>query len=151
MNSFDVNSTVVFPILGGIIAGVIVIIFEWSFRVFYEWNQRKRGAKVISRFFGEWEDAINTTVDLPENPSGVLYAKAQIQFVMHSYYVRAVHFTISRWSKYLSDQQTEEISLLVFRHEHSVIGILPPGKIFSQEIYDRFFREAREIKWLKFS
>ena len=150
VDSFDVNSTVIFPILGGIIAGVIVILFEWSFRALYEWNQRKRGTKDISRFFGNWEDAINTSADLGDNPSGVLYAKDQIQFVMHRYYVRAVHFTISRWSKYLSDQQTEEINLLVFRHEHSVIGSLPPDRIFSQEIYDRFFCGAREIKWLKF-
>lgn len=30
VNSFDVYTTVVFPVLGGIIAGVIVILFEWE-------------------------------------------------------------------------------------------------------------------------
>ena len=150
MNSFDVYTTVIFPILGGILAGVIVILIEWGFRVLYEWNQRKRGTKVISRFFGEWQDAINTSADLPESPEGVVYTKGQIQIAQHRYYIRAVHFTISRWSKYLSDQQTEEIDLFIFRHEHSQIGILPPDRIFSQEVYDRFFDRAREIKWLKF-
>ena len=77
MNSFDVYTTVIFPIFGGIIAGVIVILIEWSFRVLHEWNQRKRGTKVVSRFFGEWEDAINTSADLPESPSGISYAKPQ--------------------------------------------------------------------------
>ena len=150
MNSFDVYSTVVFPILGGIIAGVIVILIEWGFRILHERSQRRRATKVISRFFAEWQDAINTSADLPENPSGVTASKDQIQFIKHRYYVRAVHFTISRWSKYLSDQQTEEINLFIFRHEHSEIGILPEKRIFGQEIYDRFFQRAREIKWLKF-
>ena len=128
VNSFDVNSTVVFPILGGIIAGGIVILIEWVFRILYGWNQRKRGTKVISRFFAEWEDAINTSTDLPESPSGITVAKDQIQFVKHRYYIRAVHFTISRWSKFLSDLQTEEINLFIFRHEHSEIGILPQDR-----------------------
>ena len=150
VNSFDVYTTVVFPVLGGIIAGVIVILFEWGFRVLYERKQRKKGTKVISKFFVDWEEAINTSADLPESPSGISVAKDQIQFVKHRYYIRAVHFTISRWSKFLSDQQIEGINLFIFRHEHSEIGILPPDRIFSQEIYDRFFRRAREIKWLKF-
>ena len=68
---FDVYTTVVFPIVGGIIAGVIVILIELGFRVLYEWNQRKRGAKDISRFFGEWEAAINTSVDLPASPTPI--------------------------------------------------------------------------------
>ena len=68
MNSFDVYSTVVFPILGGIIAGVIVILIEWGFRILHERSQRRRATKVISRFFAEWQDAINTSADLPEKP-----------------------------------------------------------------------------------
>lgn len=150
MNSFDVNSTIFFPVLGGILAGGIVILIELSFRFLYGRGQRKRGTKVISRFFGQWEDAINTSADLGDNPSGVLVSKVQIQFIMHSYNIKAVQSTISRWSKYLSDQQTEDINLLVFRHEHSVIGIRPPDRFFSQEIYDEFFRKAREFEWLKF-
>ena len=147
---FDVYTTVVFPIIGGIIAGVIVILIEWGFRVLYEWNQRYRGAKDISRFFGKWEDTINKSADLPASPEGVVYHKGEIQYVQHRYHIRAVHFTISRWSKYLSNQQIEEIDLFIFGHEHSEIGPLPPGRIFGQETYDGFFHRAREIKWLKF-
>ena len=146
---FDVYTTVVFPIVGGIIVGVIVILIELGFRVLYEWNQRKRGAKDISRFFGKWEAAINTSADLPASPEGVVYPKGQIQFAQHKGYISLVPFTVSRWSKYLSDQQIKEIDLFIFGGEFE-ISILPPDSIFGQETYDRFFHRAREIKWLKF-
>ena len=149
-NSFDISTNVVFPIVGGVIAGGIVVLIEWIFRLLYDWNQRRKGTKAIGRFFAEWEDAINSSADLPAGPNGQTVARDQIQFIKHKYYIRAVHFTISRWSRYLSDGQTQEINLFLFRHEHSEIGILPDNRIFNQEVYDRLFQRAREIKWLKF-
>ena len=142
MNSFDVNSTVFSPIVGGIIAGLIVILMEWIFRVLYGLNQRQRGFKDISKFFGGWEVAINGNPSLQEKPWVGLDPAAKDTLATHRTLIRAFDFTISRWSKYLSDQQIEEIYLRLI--------ILPSDTIASQEFYDRFFREARKIKWLKF-
>ena len=144
MNSFDVNSTVFFPVLGGILAGGIVIVIELSFRVLWGLNQRKRGIKDISKFFGGWEVVINGNPSLQENPWVGLNAAAKdpVQLATHRAAIRLFDFAIFRWSKYLSDQQLEEIYLLLV--------ILPSDTIASQEFYDGFFREARKIKWLKF-
>ena len=142
MNSFDVNSTVFSPIVGGIIAGLIVILMEWIFRVLYGLNQRKRGIKDISEFFGGWEVAINGNPSLQEKPWVISDAAGKDPLYTHRTLIRVFDFTISRWSKYLSDQQIEEIYLRLI--------ILPSDTIASQEFYDRFFREARKIKWLKF-
>ena len=102
VNSFDVNSTVFSPIVGGIIAGLIVILMEWIFRVLYGLNQRKRGIKDISEFFGGWEVAINGNPSLQEKPWVISDAAGKDPLYTHRTLIRVFDFTISRWSKYLS-------------------------------------------------
>ena len=150
MNSFDVYATVIFPIVGGIIAGIIVILIEWGFRSLYERGQRRKAINGIGEFFGEWESRINSLAARNVPQIGTSYTREQIQFAFHQHFLRRSHITMDRWSKFLPEQQTEEMRQFISEHEGAEIGIIPAGKVMSQEMYNNFFRRAREIKWLKF-
>ena len=76
--------------------------------------------------------------------------KNRLQYEKHKEFLRTVRILLDRWSKFLSDEQSEEIALLLVRHEGAVMGIIPEGQFPSQNFYDAFFLTAREMKWLEF-
>ena len=127
-----------------------MILLEWGWRAFYGWNQKRKAVKELCAFFLEWETDINCTEPIPHPANGQELTKEVIQFVKHKYRLWRSQIVLSRWSKCLTDKQLEEVSVLLEGHQNSVIGILPEGRVMSQELYDRFFNEARKISWLKF-
>ena len=60
MNSFDVFQTVIYPILGGVIAGFIVVIVELVFRYLYDRWQQRKAINSIKELFSEWESKITS-------------------------------------------------------------------------------------------
>ena len=149
-SSFDISDTVVFPVVGGIIAGIIVVAIELGFRVILQCWQKRKAEKAMGEFFGGWEDKINDAKDLFHAPTGRNFTKSDMQFVHHREFLRQFPIRLNRWSKFLSEKQTEEITLHVIGHENAILIDLFPGKNLSQVIYDVFFSEAKKIKWLKF-
>ena len=148
--TFDVFDTVIFPIVGGIIAGIVVIAIELGVRSLRQWHQRRTAIKVIGGFFREYESMINNADALNVPQLGNYYTKEQVQFVRLKDFLRQFPIRMNRWSKHLSEKQTEEITLYIVGYEGAVLGIIPQDRVSSQEIYNDFFRKAREIEWLKF-
>ena len=149
-SSFDISDTVVFPVVGGIIAGLIVVAIQLGYRVILQWWQRGKAEKAMGKFFGEWKSTINDAKALFHAPTGKNYTKIDIQFVRHRDFLRQFPIRLNRWSKFLSEKQTEEITLRIIGHENAYLIDLFPGRNLPQVIYDGFFRNARKIEWLKF-
>ena len=150
LSTFDFNDTVLFPVLGGIFAGIVVILIEWSFRSLHDCKQRKKAERSIGKFFGEWNSCINNAVELRDE-QGVLNApKIAVQFAIHKDFLRSFPIVVDRWSRFLTEQQTEEVRQFVRGHEGGIVGIIPSGKAPPEPIYSNFFRDSKEIKWLKF-
>ena len=149
-SSFDVLDTVVFPVVGGIIAGAIVVAMEWGFRVIFQMWQRGKAEKAIGLFFKEWECTVNTAEALSVPHAGRSYSKEDLQFVFHRDFLRQFPIRLGRWSKFLSEKETEQLALFVTGHEKAYLQDLLPGKNLTQAIYDGFFCDAKKIEWLKF-
>ena len=144
------TDTAILSIAGGIIAGIVVVLIEWWFRFLYGWNQRRNSVNAVGNFFRRWESDINSTDDLLTSDGRFSLPRDRLQFEKHKEYLRTVRILLDRWSKFLSGEQSENIALFLGRHEGAVIGIIPEGRIPSQDFHDAFFRTAREIKWLRF-
>ncbi len=149
-NSFDVYETVIFPILGGVIAGFIVVVIELVFRHLYDRWQRSKAINAIEKLLGEWESKINNANDLTDDHGRIIQTKEVIRFLHHKYYLKRVPIAIAAWSKNLSEEQTDELTVLIVQNEHVLEGIVRPGMVPDKTPYDDLFRKAREIKWLKF-
>ena len=148
MNSFDVFSTVIFPILGGVIAGFIVVVVEFVVRNCHSRWQQSKAINTLGNLFSEWESRINDAVDLLDQ--GCVYRnRGEVQILHHQYYLRRVPLVLAAWSKNLSEKQIDELTKLIFDHEQ-ILSIVPKDKVYPQEVYDMFFRKAREIERLKF-
>ena len=149
LSTFDVYDSILLPVLGGVIAGGIVIAIELTFRRVYEWLQRREAEKAMSEFFKQWESKINGSEAISDPQAGIQRTKDVVQYAFHQDYVRQFPVRMGRWSKYLNEKQTEEVSLLVLGYLVAITSLNPPGRTLSQGIYDAFFRRAKEIKWLK--
>ena len=149
-DSTDFVHTALLSIIGGIIAGVVVILLEWGFRYLYEWNQRRNAVNAVEDFFRRWENDINSTDETLTSDGRFTLPRSTQQFAKHRYYLSTVRILLDRWSKFLSAEQSEDIAMLLGKHEESEIGIVPEGNYPSQSSYDTFFRTAREIEWLEF-
>ncbi len=149
-NPPDPYASLILSIGGGVLAGIVVILLEWGWRGFYGWYQGRKAVKAVGTFFLEWETAINSVEPLDHPVRGDQISIEVLQFVKHKYYLWRSQIVLSRWAKQLSDEQIQEVSTLVAGHEHSVVGILPEGRVLPQQMYDRFFLDARSISWLKF-
>ena len=148
--SFDVLETIGFPVVGGIIAGTIVVAIELGFRIVFQKWQRRNAKKAIGAFFKQWKCTIDTAEALYHAPSGRNFSKEDIQFVRHRDFLRQFPIRLDRWSKFLSEEETEQIALYVTGHDNAYLRDLLPGRNLTQPIYDGFFSEAKNIKWLKF-
>ena len=148
-SSFDVLETVVFPVVGGIIAGAIVVIIELVIRYILSRRQYGNAIKAIEKLFGEWESRINDAVDLLNDNGEIYRDRGVLQFLHHRYFIKRVPLALAAWSKNFSEQQTDELTRLIFDEEQR-ISVVPHDKILLQDAYDQFFRKAREIDWLDF-
>ena len=149
MNSFDVNSTVIFPILGGVIAGFIVVVVEFVVRNCHSRWQQDKAINTLGNLFSKWESRINDAVELLDDQGRVYRNRGVVQILHHQYYLKRVPLALAAWSKNLSEKQTDELTTLIFEQEQ-ILSIVPKDKVLLQEVYDGFFRKAREIEWLKF-
>ena len=143
-------ATIIFPILGGVVAGILVLAGEVALRRGYERVQRRKAIRAIGQFFGNWESMINDALDIPDNPNFGPIDRASVQFAYHGEFLRRAPNLIARWSRYLTTEQVEELSNHLESHQGAHIGILPPGRVLNQFQYDAFFSGAREFKWLEF-
>ena len=149
----NVWATIILSILGGVIAGIIVLAGEVALRRGYEGVQRRKAIRAIGQFFGRWESEINDAMDIPaheDNPNLGPISKASVQFAFHGDFLRRAPNLIARWSRYLTANQVEELSNHLESHQGAHIGILPPGRVLAQAQYDIFFSTAREFEWLEF-
>ena len=126
---------------------------EVALRRGYEGVQRRKAYTAIGQFFGRWESTINDAQEIPyhpSNPSGGPIERAVVQFAYHGDFLRRAPNLIARWSRYLTAEQVEELSNHLEGLQGAVIGLLPQGRVLPSEQYPSFFRQAREIDWLKF-
>ena len=133
-----------------IIPGIVVAVLVWGFGALNSWNQERKAANAVGDFFREWENDINSTDELLTSDGRFTLSRCELQFVKHKHYLGTVRIRLDRWSKSLSAEQSEDIALLLDRHEGAVIEIIPEGSCPGQNFYDVFFSGARAIKWLKF-
>ena len=144
------TDTALLSITGGVIAGIVVILLEWSFRFLYGWRQRRSAIHAVREFFRRWEDDINSTEDMLTSDCRFSLPKTQLQYVKHKDFLRRVRILLDRWSKFLSEKQTEDVALLLGDHEGGTMSIIPEDSVPGQNFYDVFFRDARTIEWLEF-
>ena len=149
-NSFDVYETVIFPILGGVIAGFVVIVIELVFRNLYDRWQRRKTIKAIEKLLSEWESKINNPSAIENNPAGTSPSKGEFQLPIHRYHLKITPITIAAWSKQLSEGEAIEIHELIAGQENVAEFLFSQGFYPDQNYYDNFFSKVREIKWLKF-
>ena len=146
-DSFDVYETVIFPIVGGVNAGFIVVIVELAFRNLHDRWQQRKAITAIKKLFSEWESKIASADDIKDDQNRILHERSVAQFLHHKYYIKRAPLTLAAWSRNLSEQQTDELTRLIVDHEQ-VVGIIPGDKVPFREFYDQFFKKAKEIKWL---
>ena len=146
----DPYASLVLSVGGGVLAGIVVILMEWGWRNFYGRWQRRKAIIGLSSFFRQWESTINSVESLTHPESGQHIAREDIQFAQHKNRPWTVPIMLSQESRHLSDKQAQEIALLLAGHVNAEVGILPTGRVLSQQMYDRFFSNVREISWLKF-
>ena len=147
-NPPDVYASFILSIGGGVLAGFVVVVLSWCRSLIQAHRERRKAIRELRLFFREWESLINTAdgLNVPQIPFEA--EKHHVQFVKHKNRLWTVPIVLSRWSKYLSGQQVQEIALLIANHENAHIGILPPDKVPNQWMYDNFFNELKKIKWL---
>ena len=143
----DVWATIILSIPGGIVAGVLVILFELGIRRNIELRQRRKATNAVSDYFKVWESQIKNIEAITDTPNGIPIKKEQVQLPIHQDFIRKAHNLIQRWSRQLDDEQIQEITNYIVGHE-AVIALLSPN--WGQAQYDDFFQRAREISWLKF-
>ena len=146
-------ATIILSILGGVIAGIIVLAGEIALRAGYEGVQRRRAIRYIGQFFARWESTINDSMGFPAPeaiPNIELISKANVQFARHEDFLRKAPNLIARWSRYLTANQVEELSNHLEGHQGAHIGILPRGRVLAQAQYDEFFSTVRKFEWLEF-
>ena len=147
-------ASIILSVVGGILAGGLVLAGEFAISKGYEQVQQRKAMKAIGLFFKEWESTINETTDIPAhptNPSNGPINRAVVQFAYHEDYLRRAPNLLARWARYLAAEQVEELSNLLEGHQGAVIGLMRPrGRVLPQQVYDNFFRSAREIDWLDF-
>ena len=137
-------------VIGGVLAGLIVIMMELLWRGGYVWIQRRKAVTGLRRFFAEWEERITTAKDLEGPAPGVPGVPVEsVKFVLHKSYLRTAPIRIAPMTKHLSDQQAQEVSLLL-SSEEAKVGIIPEGRAPSQDFYDQFFDSVKGVKWLKY-
>ena len=146
----DPWTTITLSILGGVIAGVILLAGEVAFRKAYEGVQRRKAIMAIGQFFARWESTINDAMGFPGPESIGFISKESIQFARHKDFLRRAPNLIDRWSRYLTANQVEELSNYLEGHQTADIGILPHGTVLAQVQYEIFFSRARKFEWLEF-
>ena len=146
----DAYASFLLSVGGGILAGIAVVTVEWVWRFGLASWQKKKAVRVLSALWGEWEESINSATGLTDPQVGIKASREVLQFAKHKYYIWTVPIVLSRWARHIPEQYVEDLSRLVTSHQNAVVAILPPGKVMSQGLYDLFFRQAREVKWLKF-
>lgn len=144
----DVYASFILSIGGGVLSGLAVVVLSWCGRLIQVHRERRTAIRELRLFFSEWEFLINTAESVNVSQIPFEAEKAQMQFIYHKNRLWTVPIILSRWSKCLSEQQVQEITLLIANHENAYIGIVPPDKVPNQWIYDNFFRELKKIKWL---
>ena len=149
-NPPDAYASFLLSVGGGVLAGIAVVAVELAWRFGLGWWQKKKALQALCAFWGEWEESINSATGFAFPQPGITVSKERIQFDEHKYHLWTVPIAMSRWARHIPEQYVEDLSRLVTNHENAVVGILPPGKVPSQNFYDVFFQDAREIKWLKF-
>lgn len=131
-DSTDFAHTALLPIVGGIIAGLVVILLQWGYTSLHEWNQRRNAVNAVEDFFRKWENDITSTDELLTSDGRFTLPRGRLQFEKHKEYLRTVHILLDRWSKFLSGEQSEDIALFLARHEGAQIGIIPEESYPSQ-------------------
>ena len=101
----DFIGTALFSIVGGVIAGIVVVLLEWGFRSVYLWNQRRNAVNAVGEYFRRWESDINSTDELLTSDGRFSLPRVRLQFEKHKEYLRTVRILLDRWSKFLSGEQ----------------------------------------------
>ena len=148
-------ATIILSILGGIVAGILVLVGEILIRRELDRRQRKRAERAIGQFFRWWQMLTRdpSETDSSESTSGTSWEQVRflrVQFQIHEYCLMRVTNLIAAWSKYLTAKQVDELSTMIGEHQIQVIARLPEGQTPEQHQYDNFFQQARAIKWLDF-
>lgn len=149
-NPPDAYASFLLSVGGGVLAGLAVVAVELVWRFGLAWWQRKKALQALGTLLGEWEESINSATGFAYPQLGRTASKEDVQFAKHKSYLWTAPIVMSRWARHIPEKYIEDLSRLVTNHQNAVVAILPPGRVMSQGIYDDFFRQAREVKWLKF-
>ena len=147
--SFDSTSSIVLNIVGGLLAGIALILIQTGWK-FIE-KRRKRGVAIIKlrEFFQGWE---TSTEENAADPA--------FQFFGHERRILRMKENISVLRPHLSGKQASDISELIFGHEDLIEARqklvldrqeppVPEHRALSPDDYRDFFDQAKAIKWLK--
>ena len=143
-------ASILISILGGIAAGVLVLVVEIVIRRGYDRRQRRKAERAICQFFREWETTINEAAGIPSGPGTLPVPKENVQFGKHGDFIRRAANLTARWSRYLAEEQVEDLMNLVEGHQAVIDLIAPRGGVFREIHYENFFSDTREIEWLEF-
>ena len=130
-------ASLILSVLGGVVAGVMVLVGEILFRLKMDRRQRAKAKEAIGWFFAEWEQTINAAGGRPD-----------VQFAQHRLSLLMAQNIVARWSRYLTAEQVQVVSNLLQIEELVTGARLSGGKVWDLDHYDVFFRQVRGIEWL---
>ena len=138
-------------VIGGVLAGLIVIVMELLWRGVYGWIQRRKAVTGLRKFFAEWEGQIATAKELEGPAPGVPGVPVEsVKFVLHKFYLRTAPIRIAPMTKHLSDQQAQESFAFVFQRG-SKGGNNPRKAVHQVRIFTTNFSiPFKGVKWLKY-
>ena len=143
-------ASILISIGGGVLAGALVLWGDNRIRKELDRRQQRKAERAIGQFFREWEHAINDAASFStDDDAGVISEKAW-RFATHARFMRRASNLVARWSRHLTPEQVENLNNYLEDHQAVIDLIGPRGGSFEQIHYNGFFREAREIDWLKF-
>ncbi len=135
-------------VIGGVLAGLIVIMMELLWRWMYGWILRRRAVATLRKFFAGWEKQITSATAI-EWSIGDQSTEEVMKFIYHRFWLQAATFRVATMTGRLNDDQARQVSNLIANEEAKVERI-PEGSVPCQSLYDQFFNSVKEVKWLKY-
>ena len=72
-------------VIGGVLAGLIVIVMELLWRGVYGWIQRRKAVARLRRFFAEWGEQVAAAPELEGQDAPPV---GFVKFALHKYHLR---------------------------------------------------------------
>ena len=148
-NSMDATASIVLNIVGGLLAGIALLLCQSGWHLISKWRDRRATIALIRQFFRDWEGKTEANTE-----------EEAFRFYYHEIMIRRMNVNLAIYRSYLSAKQWSELAELIQHHEDFIYGRrklvmaemappVPDHLALLPEHYQGFFEQAKAIKWLK--